>query len=168
MSICIIRGVQPLQYRGKPMWHFNGEDDASRCGRKGPNSATSLAKILSELYKGEEEEFLRIKPRDGFSMYNPRSWVSCYLLLHSIRSYLLEHNYLPHCLKTGTEEGRKRVQRPFSAARGSRPGSRPRTRRRSGHIHGIRRRDFLSGKQWRLFSGHHRGLSRTAPLVACK
>ena len=24
MSICIMRGVQPLQYRGKPMWHFNG------------------------------------------------------------------------------------------------------------------------------------------------
>ena len=76
MSICIIRGVHALQYRGKPMWHFNGEDDASRCGRKGPDSAASLARILSELYKGEEEEFLRIKPRDGFSMYNPPSWVS--------------------------------------------------------------------------------------------
>ena len=33
MSICIMRGVQPLQYRGQPMWHFNGEDDATRCGR---------------------------------------------------------------------------------------------------------------------------------------
>ena len=75
MSICVIRGVQPLQYRGKPMWHFNGEDDASRGGRKGPDSATSLVKILSKLYKGEEEEFLRIKPQDGFSMYNPPSWV---------------------------------------------------------------------------------------------
>ena len=68
MSICIMRGVQPLQYRGKPMWHFNGEDDATRYGRKGPDSATALARILSDLYKGEEEEFLRIKPRDGFSM----------------------------------------------------------------------------------------------------
>ena len=28
MPICIMRGVQPLQYSGKPMWHFNGEDDA--------------------------------------------------------------------------------------------------------------------------------------------
>ena len=77
ISICIMQGVQPLQYRGKPMWHFNGEDDATRCGRKGPDSATALARILSDLYKGEEEEFLHIKPRDGFSMYNPPNWVSC-------------------------------------------------------------------------------------------
>ena len=100
MSICIIRGVQPLQYRGKPMWHFNGEDDASRCGRKGPDSATSLARILSELYKGEEEEFLRIKPRDGFSMDNPRSWVGRPPLLDSVHPYLLCHNYLPCHFKT--------------------------------------------------------------------
>ena len=52
MSICIMRGVQPLQYRGQPMWHFNGEDDATRCGHKGPDSAAALAKILSDLYKG--------------------------------------------------------------------------------------------------------------------
>ena len=58
------------------MWHFNGEDDATRCGRKGPDSATALARILSDLYKGEEEEFLHIKLRDGFSMYKPPSWVS--------------------------------------------------------------------------------------------
>ena len=89
MSICIMPGVQPLQYQGRPMWHFNGEDDATRCGRKGPDSATTLAKILSDLYKGEEDEFTRIKPRDGFSMYNPPSWVSCYLLLNSIHSRVL-------------------------------------------------------------------------------
>ena len=81
MSICIMRGVQPLQYRGHPLWCFNGEDDASRCRRKGPNSAAALAKIMSELFKGEEEEFIRIKPRDGFSMYNPPSWVSRHSLL---------------------------------------------------------------------------------------
>ena len=81
MSICIMRGVQPLQYRGHPLWCFNGEDDATRCGRKGPDSAAALAKILSELFKGEEEEFIRMKPRDGFSMYNPPSWVSCHFLL---------------------------------------------------------------------------------------
>ena len=74
-------GGAPLQYRGQPMWHFNGEDDATCCGRKGPDSATALAKILSDLYKGEEEEFIRIKPRVGFSMYNPPNWVSCYFLL---------------------------------------------------------------------------------------
>ena len=83
MAICIRRGVQPLQYRGKPMWHFNREDDTTRCGRKGPDSAAALARILSDLYKGEEEEFLRIKTRDGFSMYNPPEWVSC----HSFPSF---------------------------------------------------------------------------------
>ena len=76
MVTSIVRGVQPLQYRGLPMWHYNGEDDASRCGRKGPDTPAALAKILAELYKGEEEEFTRIKRRDGFSMYNPPSWVS--------------------------------------------------------------------------------------------
>ena len=52
MSICIMRGVQPLQYRGHPLWCFNGEDNATRCGRKGPDNAAALAKILSELLKG--------------------------------------------------------------------------------------------------------------------
>ena len=74
-------GVRPLQYRGHPLWCFNGENDATRCKRKGPDTAAALAKILSELFKGEEEEFIRIKPRDGFSMYNPPSWVSCTSLL---------------------------------------------------------------------------------------
>ena len=76
MATSIVRGVQPLQYRGLPMWHYNGEDDASRCGRKGPDTHTALAKILAELSKGEEEEFLCINRRDGYSMYDPPSWVS--------------------------------------------------------------------------------------------
>src|SRR4051812_44963170 len=76
MDICIMRGVQPLQYRGHPMWDFTGEDDATRCSRKGPESVAALAKILSTLYKGEEEEFLCFNPKGGFSMYNPASWVS--------------------------------------------------------------------------------------------
>ena len=58
------------------MWQHNGEDDASRYGRKGPDTPAALAKILAELYKGEKEEFTRIKRRDRFSMYNPPSWVS--------------------------------------------------------------------------------------------
>ena len=58
------------------MWHYNGEDDASHCGRKGPDTPAALAKILAELFKGEEEEFLRIKRGDGYSMYDPPSWVS--------------------------------------------------------------------------------------------
>ena len=76
MATCIMRGVQPLQYRGHPMWDFNGDDDATRCGHKGPKSVTDLTKILSTLYKGEEEEFLRVNPQGGFTMYNPPSWVS--------------------------------------------------------------------------------------------
>ena len=76
MATCIMWGVQPLQYRGHPMWDFNGEDDATRHGRKGLDSAASLIKILSALYKVGEEEFLRVNPEGGFSMYNPPSWVS--------------------------------------------------------------------------------------------
>ena len=77
-SIEVPHGFSPIL-----KWHFNGEDDATRCGRKGPDSAPALAKILSDLYKREEEEFIRIKPRDGFSMYNPPSWVSGYILFQS-------------------------------------------------------------------------------------
>lgn len=76
-----MRGVQSLQFRGNHMWRFNREDDATRCGHKGPYSTAALAKNLFELFKGEEEEFIRINPRDGFSMYNPLSWVSCHSLL---------------------------------------------------------------------------------------
>ena len=77
------------------MWRFNEEDDATHCRRKGPDSIAILAKILSELFKGEEEEFIRIKPRDGFSMYNPPSWVSCYLLLHFFSHSLSQIFTLP-------------------------------------------------------------------------
>ena len=80
MAACIMRGVQPLQYRGHPMWDFNGEDDATRYGRKGPDSVVSLTKTLSALYKGEEEDFRRVNPTGGFSMHNPPSWVSGHIL----------------------------------------------------------------------------------------
>src|SRR3954467_3745350 len=76
MAICIMRGVQPLQYRSHPMWEFNGEDDATRYGRKGPASPAALTEILASLYKGEKEDFLRVNPRAGFSMQEPPSWVS--------------------------------------------------------------------------------------------
>ena len=81
MATCIMRGVQPLQYRGHPMWDFNGEDDATRHGRKGPGSVADLVNILSALCKGEEEDFLRVSPLNGFSMNNPRSWVSGHFFL---------------------------------------------------------------------------------------
>ena len=76
MATSIERGVQLLQFRRLPMWHCNGEDDASRCGRKGPDTLAALATILADLYKGEKEEFTRLKHQEGFSMYNPPSWVS--------------------------------------------------------------------------------------------
>ena len=43
---------------------------------QGTRFGATLTMILSTLYKGEEEEFLRVNPRDGFSMYSPPSWVS--------------------------------------------------------------------------------------------
>ena len=63
------------------MWDSNGEDDTTRYGRKGPDSAPALTKTLSALYKGEEEEFLCVNPQGGFSMYNPPSWVSGHFYL---------------------------------------------------------------------------------------
>ena len=116
MSICIMRGVQPLQYRGHPLWCYNGADDATRCGREGPNNAAALAKILSELFKGEEEEFTRIKPRDGFSMYNPPSWVS-YISLFPF-SRILCRKYSPCHFAAGTAKSHKGGQQPFSTTRG--------------------------------------------------
>ena len=89
-----MRGVQPLQYRGQPTWHFNGEDDATRCGHKGPESAAALAKILSDLYKGEEEEFIRIKPRDGFSMYNPPKLGELLLFTPDLPAFFVINIYL--------------------------------------------------------------------------
>ena len=58
MAISITRGVQPLQSRGLPMWHYNGEDDASCCGHKGPDNFAALAAMLADLFKGEKEDFL--------------------------------------------------------------------------------------------------------------
>ena len=63
------------------MWDFNGEDDATRYGRKGSESVAALIKFLSTLYKGEEEEFLPVNPQGKFTMYNPPSWVSGQLCL---------------------------------------------------------------------------------------
>ena len=58
------------------MWHYNEEYDTLRCGRKVPDSLTALAAILVDLYKEEKEEFTHLTLREGFSMYNPPSWVS--------------------------------------------------------------------------------------------
>ena len=58
------------------MWHYNGEDDASRCGRKGLANFAALAATLADHFKGEKEDFARMKCREGFSMYTPIDWVS--------------------------------------------------------------------------------------------
>ena len=58
------------------MWHYNGEDDATRCGRKGPANFAALGATLADLFKGEKEDFARLKCREGFSMYTPIDWVS--------------------------------------------------------------------------------------------
>ena len=60
METSIVRGVQPLQFRGLPMWHHNGEDDASCCGRKGPDTPAALATILADLYKGRKRSSLAL------------------------------------------------------------------------------------------------------------
>ena len=86
------------------MWDFNGEDDATRHGRKGPGSAADRIKILSTLYKGEEEEFLRVNPHGGFSMHNPPSWVSSRIYL-PIRFLFPLLNIQSNDFNTGTAPG---------------------------------------------------------------
>ena len=64
------------------MWHYNEEDDASRWGRKGPDTFAALASMLADLFKGEKEDSTRLKCREGFSMYNPPSRVSfCFVTI---------------------------------------------------------------------------------------
>ena len=99
------------------MWDFNGEDDATRHGRKGPGSVADLVKILSGLYKGEKEDFLRTSPLNGFSMNNPRSWVSKRLF---IRPVLLKLDALLYDFDAGTVPGHRGYTQPGSTMRGSR------------------------------------------------
>src|SRR4051812_13619369 len=62
------------------MLNYNGEDDASRCLRKVPDNFAALATILVDLYKGEKEDFTRLKCRESSSMYNPIDWVSFFII----------------------------------------------------------------------------------------
>ena len=55
----ITRCVQPLQQRMHPMWRYNRTSDASRCKQKGPDNEVTMAAILADLFKGEEEVFAR-------------------------------------------------------------------------------------------------------------
>lgn len=76
MAIAIKRCIQPLQSRVAPLWCYNGEDDASRYRREGPDKQAALAAMLADLFKGEEEEFACSNYQESFSMYNPIEWVS--------------------------------------------------------------------------------------------
>ena len=78
MAITIKRCVQPLQSRIAPLWDYNGEDDASRYRRKGPNGQATLEAALADLYKGEEEDFMRVNCQEAYSMYSPIEWVSLF------------------------------------------------------------------------------------------
>ena len=75
MAIVIKRCVHPLQSRVTPLLFYNGEHDASRYRRRGPDTPTELAMILNDLYKGDKEDFLHLNYREGYSMYNPIEWV---------------------------------------------------------------------------------------------
>jgi hypothetical protein len=83
MAIAIARCVQPLQQRIHPLWKYNGEDDATRYTRKGPANQAAIAAILADLFKGEEQEFARLKLKKGFSMYEPIEMVSSTTLYSS-------------------------------------------------------------------------------------
>ena len=98
------------------MRDFNGENDTTRHGRTGPGSAADLVKILSGLYKGEKEDFLHTNPLNGFSMNNPRSWVSGRLY---IRSVLSKISVLLYDFDVGTAPGCGGHRNPDSTTRGS-------------------------------------------------
>ena len=87
-------GVRPLQYRGHPLWCFNGEDDATHCGCKGPDSAADLATILSELFKGEEEEFIHIKATGWIFLVQPSKLGELYLLTPILPAFFVVGTYL--------------------------------------------------------------------------
>ena len=64
-------------------------------------------KILSGLYKGEKEDFLHVSPLNGFSMNNPRSWVSKHPLFGTSDPY--SHGYIFHFVSS-TQELRRAVK----------------------------------------------------------
>ena len=76
MAIAITLCVQPLQQRGHPLWCYSGTNDVTHYQRQGPDNKAGLAKILANLFKGEEADFARMSTREGGSGYNPVDWVS--------------------------------------------------------------------------------------------
>ena len=76
MAAAIARCVQPLQQRMYPLWCYNKEDDATRYTRTRPADQAVMAAILADLFKGEEQEFARLRPKEGFLSYKPIEMVS--------------------------------------------------------------------------------------------
>ena len=72
------------------MWHYNGQDDASRCLCLGLDDPAALAAILEGLYMGEKQDFIHLMCWEGFSMYNPPDWVS----FSRDRPFFLHYNIL--------------------------------------------------------------------------
>ena len=60
MAIAVKRCIQPLQSRVGPLWNNNGEGNASRYTRNGPDNQAALAAMLADLYKRKEEDFIRL------------------------------------------------------------------------------------------------------------
>ena len=73
MAACIMRGVQPLQYRGHPMWDFNGEDDATHYGRKGLDSTADLTKTCSLCTREKRRNFSASTHRVDFLRTIPQA-----------------------------------------------------------------------------------------------
>ena len=58
------------------MYHYNGQNDASRRLRLDLDDPAILGAVLEGLYKGEKQDFIHLTCREGLSMYNPPDWVS--------------------------------------------------------------------------------------------
>ena len=116
MSICMTRGVQPLQYRGHPLWCFNGEDDATRCGRKGPDNAAALAKIMSDCLR----ERKRSSSASSHGMDSPCTTLQTgrAATFYSDPSRILRHKYLPCYFIAGTAKSGEGGPQPISTTRG--------------------------------------------------
>ena len=71
MATVTIRRVQPLSKRMHPLWRYNGTNNKARYKWKGPANQEAIAAIIADLFKGEEEEFVRMRTRDGYSRIIP-------------------------------------------------------------------------------------------------
>ena len=83
---------------------------------EGSGHPRRFGKILAELFKGEKEEFIRIKRQDGFSMYNPPSWVTPNptTLLNLLPESILMNINPSICNRNGERSPRSSTAQPHS------------------------------------------------------